>query len=625
MRGVDWMTDSQSKRKQKKSEQKKLTEKGTMGKPKGSVLQILKRLLAYTMVHRWIYLLLLFGFAISSILSLVPPWLIRIALDQYLHPEGFQALWVIAGLMIAVSVLQGAMDYINRYVAESKGQQIVYTIRQNCYRHLLSLSFSYFDHARTGDIMSRVTADAETLQVFFGFAVVHLINNALFLVGVFAVMYIWSPYLALLYLLILPFFIFGITRYAFVVRPAYAKTRRALGELNNSIQEQIQGIQVIKIFGREKESTETVADMNEQYVRMNLTAGKITAFWMPFVTVLVGMSTGLIIWFAGRLVIQNVLTLGILVGFTTYIGMMMRPIRQTGMLVGQVINAAAAAERIFEVLDTQPEVADRPDAVELTEVKGDVEFRNVSFGYDQENLVLQKVSFLVEAGETVAIVGPTGAGKSTLIHLLPRFYDVTDGAVLVDHQDIRQYKVESLREKIGIVLQHTFLFNLTIRENIAFGLPGADSVQVREAAQAAEIHDFIMSLPEQYETIVGERGVKLSGGQRQRLAIARTLLMDPPILILDEPTSSVDAETDEKIQKAIARLCENRTVFVIAHRLWTIQNADRIIVLNRGQIEQYGTPAELIEEAGMFRDIYTLQVDSEQFDLVAELEGREEE
>ena len=609
----------------KQSRQKQQKGSGQPGKPKGSVLLIIKRLLGFTLPHRWIYILLLFGFATSSALSLVPPWLIRIALDQHLHPDGIRALWIIAGLMIGVSILQGAADYINRYVAESKGQQIVYTIRQKCYRHLLSLSFSYFDHARTGDIMSRVTADAETLQVFFGFAIVHLINNALFLVGVFAVMFIWSPYLALLYLGILPFFIFGITRYAFVVRPAYAKTRRALGELNNSIQEQIQGIQVIKIFGREKESTLAVAKMNEQYVRMNLQAGKITAFWMPFVTVLVGMSTGLIIWFAGRLIIQEVLTLGVLVGFTTYIGMMMRPIRQTGMLVGQVINAAAAAERIFEVMDTKPEVADLPGAVELTNAKGDVEYRDVSFGYDRENRVLQNVSFTARAGETVAVVGPTGAGKSTLIHLLPRFYDVTEGALLVDGTDIRQYKVDSLRSKIGIVLQHTFLFNLTVRENIAFGKPGADFLEIREAARSAEIDDFIMSLPDQYETIVGERGVKLSGGQRQRLAIARTLLMDPPILILDEPTSSVDAETDEKIQKAIARLCENRTVFVIAHRLWTIQNADKIIVLNRGKIEQYGTPEELIREEGMFRDIYTLQVDSEQFDLETSSGTGEEE
>ncbi len=609
----------------KKSKPKEEMAKRPPGKPKGSVFPILRRLLSYTYPHRGYYLLLIVGFVLSSAFSLVPPWLIRIALDQYLNPEGVQKLWMISGLMIGFSVLQGAVDYFNRYLSESRGQQIVYTIRQNTYRHLLSLSFSYFDHARTGDIMSRVTADAETLQVFFGFAVVHLVNNTLFLLGVFGVMFIWSPYLALLYLGILPFFIFGITRYAFIVRPAFAKTRKALGDLTNTIREQLQGIQVIKIFGREKESTATVKEMNDRYVDVNLEAGKISSFWMPFVTVLVGVSTGLIIWFAGRLVIQEVLTIGILIGFTTYIGMMMRPIRQTGMLVGQVINAAASAERIFEVMDTQPDVDDLPGATELAAVKGDVEYRDVSFGYASGNLVLHSVSFTARAGETVAIVGPTGAGKSTLIHLLPRFYDATAGSVLIDGKDIRKSTVESLRRHIGIVLQHTFLFNLSVKDNIAFGQPDVDIVTIRNAAKAAEIDDFIMSLPLQYETTIGERGVRLSGGQRQRIAIARTLLMDPPILILDEPTSSVDAETDEKIQKAIARLCENRTVFVIAHRLWTIQNADRILVLQNGEVVQFGTPQKLVEEDGLFRDIYTLQVDSENFDLGPSTEERGEE
>jgi len=266
-------------------------------------------------------------------------------------------------------------------------------------------------------------------------------------------------------------------------------------------------------------------------------------------------------------------------------------------------------------MDTEPEVRDLPDAEDAEKLFGKVSYENVSFGYEDEKLVLKDISFEVKPGETVAIVGPTGAGKSTLIHLLPRFYDINKGRISIDDRDIRNLTLDSLRRHIGIVLQHTFLFNLSIRENIAFGRPDAGLEEIREAAEAAEIDDFIMTLPHKYDEQVGDRGVKLSGGQRQRLNIARTLLMDPPILILDEPTSSVDATTDEKIQRAIGRLCKNRTVFVIAHRLWTIQNADRILVLNQGKMEQFGEPKELIERPGLFREIYSLQVDSEKFDF----------
>ncbi len=585
------------------------------GRPKGDMMPLLGRLGRYMLTYRWIYVLLFFGFGLSTILSLAPAWLIRIALDEYLTPEGLRQIWIIAGLMLGAAVLQGVVDYLTRYTAETTGQKIVYKIRQKCYRHLLKLPFSYYDQSRTGDIMSRVTADAQTLQWFFGYSIVHLMNNSLFLIGVFIVMFMWSYQLALLYMAILPFVIFGITRYAFVVRPAYARTRRRLGELTNSIQEQLQGIQVIKLFGHENEASDSVSEMNEEYLEANLEAGKITSFWMPFVTVLIGISTGFIVWYAGRGVIEGNITLGMLVGFTTYIGMLMRPVRQTGMLVGQVINSSASAERIFGVMDTEPEVRDLPDAEDAEKLFGKVSYENVSFGYEDEKLVLKDISFEVKPGETVAIVGPTGAGKSTLIHLLPRFYDINKGRISIDDRDIRNLTLDSLRRHIGIVLQHTFLFNLSIRENIAFGRPDAGLEEIREAAEAAEIDDFIMTLPHKYDEQVGDRGVKLSGGQRQRLNIARTLLMDPPILILDEPTSSVDATTDEKIQRAIGRLCKNRTVFVIAHRLWTIQNADRILVLNQGKMEQFGEPKELIERPGLFREIYSLQVDSEKFDF----------
>ena len=580
-----------------------------------STFRILGRLAQYMFAYKASLVIVIIAFLASAVLSLIPAWLVKNALDHYLHPDKLIWLWLSALAMLTAAILQGGTDFITRYLAESKGQLIVYHIRQQVYKHLLKLSFSYYDQSRLGDLMSRLTADIETLQSFFGFASVHIISNSLFIIGVLLVMLVWSVQLALLYILLLPFIFLGITRYAFKVRPSFAKTRRVLGKLTEYLHEQLRGMPIIKIFGREQDSVDGFAHINQQYLSINLTAGRVTSFWMPYVFVLIGLGTGLIIWFGGLNVIRGTITLGTLVGFTTYISMMMRPIRQTGMLTSQMLVAAAAAERVFELLDTEPEVRDEPGAYEIKDVQGEVTYDQVCFSYDNELPVLQDVSFTVHPGETIAIVGPTGAGKTTLVHLLPRFYDSNSGRILIDGQPIKSITLASLRQQIGIVMQHTFLFNLTLRENIAFGRPDANLTAIREAAQAAEIDDFIMQLPQAYETMVGERGVNLSGGQQQRIAIARTLLMDPKLLILDEPTASVDAETDARIQSALQRLCQNRTVFIIAHRLWTLKHADRILVLKKGRIVQLGRHDELINEPGLYRDIYTMQVNGEQFDI----------
>lgn len=587
-------------------------------KPKGSMLIILKRLSLYLSEYKRSIILLIVGFIFSALLALTPAWLVKTALDHFLTPDGTGYLWYIAAAMLGAAILQGGIDYVIRYTAESSGQNVVYAIRQEVYRHLMKLSFSYFDKARTGDLISRITADAEILQSFFGFACVHIISNILFITGILVVMLFWSVELAILYIFMLPFIIFAISRYAFRVRPAFSKSRRVLGNLTENIQEQLLGIQIIKIFGREKQTTKDFEKMNTKFLNINLEAGRITSFWMPFVFVIIGLSTGIIIWYGGISVINEGISLGTLIGFTTYIGMMMRPIRQTGMLVSRVMVSTAAAERIFEVLDTQLEVKDEPEAVDIVEIKGAVSYENVSFSYDKKTPVLDNVSFSVKERETIAIVGPTGAGKTTLIHLLPRFYDADSGSIRIDGRSIKDFTVSSLRQQIGIVLQDTFLFNLTIGANIKFGKPEATLEEIKNAASAAEIHDYIMGLPQKYNTIVGERGVRLSGGQRQRIAIARTLLMDPKLLILDEPTSSVDAETDEKIQKALSNLCKDRTVFMIAHRLWTLKNADRILVIDNGQVKQYGSHSELIEQPGLYKEIYTLQVDGEKYGIVNE-------
>ena len=596
---------------------KKQTNNKKMG-PQASTLSIIRRLSGYLSQYKGSVILIALGFIISTLLGLTPAWLVKISLDRFLTPEKVNYLWLVAAGMIGAVSVQGIIDFFIRYLAESRGQKVVYTIRQQLYRHFMRLSFSYFDQSATGDVMSRITADAETLQTFFGFASIHIIGNSLFIIGILVVMFFWSTPLAILYILMLPFMIFGITRYAFKVRPAFGKSRGILAKLTAVIQEQLQGIQVIKIFGREKQTVSSFKKANERFFQINLEAGKITSFWMPFVFVLMGLATGVIIWYGGMQVIKGNVSLGTLVGFTTYMGMMMRPIRQTGMLISRVMVSAASAERIFQVLDTDPEVKDSPGAQDVSEVNGKVCFENVSFSYDKQTPVLKGISFCANPGETIAIVGPTGAGKSTLVHLLPRFYDADSGQITIDDQSTKDMTLESLRRNIGIVLQHAFLFNVTIKENIRFGKPDASMNEIITAAKSAGIHDFIMTLPKKYDTKVGERGVKLSGGQKQRLSIARTILLNPPLLILDEPTSSVDAQTDEKILKAIDQLTQGRTVFMIAHRLWTLKNADKILVIDKGRVAQFGTPEELMAQPGLYRQIYTLQIDGESFGIVKE-------
>lgn len=590
-------------------------------KPKGKLIPIFRRLLRYVLQYKKSMLLIIMGFLVSSVLSLTPALIVKIALDQYLVPEKIGYLIAAGVAIIVAALLQALIDFATRYYSEVNGQKAVYTIRRQVYSHLMELSFTYYDKARTGDILSRITSDAETLQTFLGFSSLTIVSNMMFVVGVFVVMLIWSIHLSLLYLIFVPFIIFGIARYAFSLRPANSKLRGVLGKMSSVIQEQIRAMQVIKTFGREKHSIKSCEKVNRQYMQAGFHAGKITSFWMPYVFVFIGLSTGIILWYGGSKVVSGSISIGILSGFITYMTMMMRPVRQTGMLTNQAMAAAAAAERIFEVLDIKPEVQNSPNAVELKNTQGLVEYKDVSFSYDKKTPVLSGVNFTAKPGETVAIVGPTGAGKSTVMNLLPRFYDVDSGEILIDGVNVKNYTVESLRANIGIVLQQTFLFNLTIRENISFGKPGATMQEIRQSAQTAQIDEYIMSLPEQYETVVGERGLKLSGGQRQRISIARTLLVDPPLLILDEPTASVDSVTDESIMTAIDNLCRGRTVFMIAHRLWTLKSADRILVLDKGTVVQNGSHDELMNVPGLYRNIFNLQVSSETYDLPNTKEG----
>jgi len=598
----------------KAKDSKKVDQQGMM-KPKGKLIPIFKRLLKYVFRYKKSMFFIIIGFLISSFLSLTPAMIVKVTLDKYLVADKIGYLIAAGVTIIMAALLQAIIDFTTRYYSEVNGQKAVYTVRKEVYSHLMDLSFTYYDNAKTGDILARVTSDAETLQTFLGFASITIVSNFMFVVGVLIVMLTWSIELSLLYLIFVPFIIFGIIKYAFGLRPANSKLRAVLGKMTVVLQEQIYAVQTIKIFGREKQSIEKAEKANRQYMNAGFVAGKIVSFWMPYVFVFIGISSGIILWYGGSRVISGSISIGVLTGFMTYMTMMMRPVRQTGMLINQAFVAAAAAERIFEVLDIKPAVVNSPDANTIKDIKGLVEYKNVVFSYDKQTTILNDISFIAKPGETVAIIGPTGVGKSTLMNLLPRFYDVDQGEILIDGENIKNYTIESLRAHVGIILQQAFLFNLSIRENIAFGKADATMDEIRQAAQTAQIDEYIMSLPAQYETIVGERGLKLSGGQRQRISIARTILVNPPLLILDEPTASVDSVTDENIIEAIDNLCQGKTVFMIAHRLWTLKTADRILVLDKGKVIQNGSHDELMKVKGPYQDIFTLQVSSETYEL----------
>jgi len=575
-------------------------------KSKGQAKKTVKKLISYLKGHGkligGVTVLVIF----STVLGLVPPWLLRHGVDNFILKARPEGLWVLGLVMVLATLLQGMVDFGKRYLAEKTAQNITHQLRGDVFQHLTRLSFRFFDRSRTGDLMSRITADAETLRGFLSFAVLNMAGNILTILGILAVLFSWAPRLAILYLLMLPLMFHAMFNYAYKVRPSLRRSRRSLARLTAMLQETIAGMMVVKIFGNEEREEESFARENANYVDINLEAARITAFWMPYVNVLLGIITALVIWYGGRLVVGGVLSMGSLVGFTGYIAMLMRPIRQTGMLINSGSQALAAGERIVEVLEEDFQITDAPDAIELPPVKGQVEYREVSFGYSPEQKILEDISFSVSPGETVAIIGPTGAGKTTLVHLLPRFYDPDRGKIFIDGYDIQKVKIKSLRSQVGVLMQDTFLFSASIAENIAYGKPRATREEIIRCARRAEIHDFIETLPLGYETPVGERGVTLSGGQQQRLAMARMLLTDPRLLILDEPTSGVDSATESRIQSALDSLFKDRTVLVIAHRLWTVKRADRILVLEEGRIVQSGTHEELSRSPGYYRRLQEL-------------------
>ncbi|MCX8024189.1 MAG: ABC transporter ATP-binding protein/permease [Thermanaerothrix sp.] len=514
-----------------------------------------------------------------------------------------------AAAILLFAVVRGLFAFLQSYWAERNSQAVAFDLRNELYAKIQRLSFSYHDRQQTGQLMVRATDDVEKLRLFLGQGLLQLVGAIILLAGTLILLFSTNPGLALTTLWILPVALILFAVFSRISRPMFTRVQQRLSELNTILQENLAGIKVIKAFVREREEQAKFRAAADRLMNQQIAIARLFTFLFPFAFLIANLGQATILYAGGQRIIQGLLTLGEWQEFSLYLVFLFLPIAQFGFIINQFSMASASAVRIFEILDAQSEVVEKPNAIVLPPIQGHVKFENVSFRYfGSGEPVLKNVSFEVQPGQTVALLGATGSGKTTIINLIPRFYDPTEGRILIDGYDIRDVTLHSLRSQIGIVLQETTLFSGTIRENIAFGKPDATMDEIIAAAKAAAAHDFIMAFPQGYDTLVGERGTTLSGGQKQRIALARALLLNPRILILDEATSNVDVATEAQIQAALQELMKGRTSFVIAQRISTVMNADLILVLEKGQIVAQGRHEDLLEESEIYAEIYSSQL-----------------
>ncbi len=541
----------------------------------------------------------------SQAAAILVPILTGAVINELTGAQDTRKLAFEIALIIALGLVRGALMLGRRFISGKQALAVEYDLRDDLYAHLLRLSFGFYDRSQTGQLMSRATIDLQSVRFFLGYGLIFFAQHVVTVLIVTIVLFFYSWQLALVALAITPAVVLIAYRYSRVSHPVLRDVQQKLADVSTVAEESIVGFHVVKSFAQEDRRSSRFSEASDSVFHQTLKANRQRAFYVPLLTFLPLLAQAAVLLVAGRMVISGSLTLGAFFTFNLLLAMLVMPLRMLGMWVGQAQRATAAGERIFEVLDEPEEIADLPGARPLpVGGPGQVRFEDLDFGYEPDRLVLEGVDFEVGAGRTVALIGRTGSGKTTLAALVPRFYDATAGRVLVDGIDVRDLERRSLRREIGVISQDPFLFSASVRDNIAFGMPDAPHEAVEAAAIAAQAHEFIAELPQGYDTVVGERGITLSGGQRQRIAIARALLIDPRVLILDDATASVDATTEAKIRAGLREAMRGRTTIIIAHRLSTIALADEIVVLDGGRIAARGTQAELLSESPIFREIH---------------------
>ena len=571
-------------------------------------MRVLVRLTRYAFRHRWYLIGAYAAMVASSLSALVIPRMLGEAVDEALVSGLQSRLLQLATVIVLFSLLRGIFSYGQRYLSESLSQRSAYDLREDFFMKLQGMSFGFFDREQTGDLMSRATQDVEAVRTFVSMGMVRGLSIFVTLGAVTTLMAVTNWRLTLVCMAFLPLILWRAVVMSRTLRPTWLKVQEETGAMTTVLQENLSGMKVVKSYGARAFEESKFNARAAAIARLTYSATRLFASQGSLMTFIFTAATGAILWYGGREVAADRLTTGGLTSFIFYMGLLAMPVRMSGWLMNTLSRASSAGQRLYDVLDAKSPVSEKPDAIPMPRVEGHVVFENVAVSYDGARSAVRNIDFQAHPGQLVALLGGPGSGKSTIAHVVPRFYDVTEGRITIDGYDTRDVTLMSLRESVGIVMQDVFVFAATIRDNIAYGLDEVDMEAVVEAAKIAQLHDFIEGLPGGYDTWVGERGVTLSGGQRQRLAIARTILLDPPVIILDDSTSSVDMATEHRLQEALDEAIKGRTTFVIAHRLSTVRRADLILVLDDGEIVERGTHDELLARDGFYRRIYDLQL-----------------
>ena len=575
-------------------------------KPK-NIQKAVSRLLGYLRPYKTTLITVLFLVVLYTLAGLLGPYLTGVAIDRYIIPKDLEGLSRISLIMLGAFLVYTVLQVVAGWLMAAISQEALKQMRKDLFAHLQQLSLSFFDRNQAGDLMSRLTNDVNAINQAVSQNVTSLIANVLSLFGILIVMFVLNFWLSLATIVIVPLMLWFTTFVAKYTRKGFQRLQKSLGILNSTIEENVSGLKVVKAFRRNDSAIESFRKNNQATFEAGVYAHTYAFLLMPLTNQLGNLFIIVLAGLGGFLAIKGLVTVGLIAAFIGYSRLFLQPVRQLSEMFNSLQSALAGAERVFEIMDTQPDLQDSENARTLKDVKGQVKFDNVKFGYLSDVPVLKGMSLEAWPGHTIALVGPTGAGKTTMINLLSRFYDVGSGSISVDGHDIRDVKSDDLRRSLGIVLQDTFLFSDTVMENIRYGRLDATDEECIEAAKMADADHFIRQLPDGYQTKLSERGSNLSQGQRQMLAISRAILADPTILILDEATSSVDTRTEARIQKALLRLMEGRTSFVIAHRLSTIRDADHVLVINDGKIVEEGNHRQLMAKKGVYHNLYMAQ------------------